>query len=808
MSNLFNDVRYAARSLLRNPGFTIVVVATLAIGIGANTAIFSVVNSVLLRPLPYAGSDRLVMLWGNYDRLKIERLPAKAAEYEDYAKHKNVFEELAAYSSSSFTVTGTGEPQRIRGTAVSSNLFSLLQASPIMGSTFTPNDRQSVILSYGYWQRQFGGDPAVLGRQVSLDEQDFTIVGVMPRTFEFPHSSFSWSEPADIWIPNIPTPEQLSERRGPYYLNVLGRLAPGVKLDQARAEMKLLGERFERELPGYRGPNGEDGGWRITVSLLHEEVVGKSSTALVVLSFAVGALLLIACANVANLLLMRLARRSRELTIRAALGATRWRIVRLLSIEAALLTSIGAALGLVLVKWGLSLFSAMGASVVPRAQEIDIDGRVLAFTVLISAIVCCGFALVPLSRVSTSDLSASLKSKAESARRHWSNVLVVSEVALALVLLIGSLLLVRSLWRLQHVDAGLVSAQLISAELDLSPRYGEAQQSMGFYADLLKRLESLPGVDHVSFGTVRPLSGRRSSDPFAVEGRKLDPTNLTAAGWQIVGPNYFRTMGTSLVRGRDLVADDFLLQSAPVAVINEKMATKYWPNEDPIGRRITLGLPRPGNPWVTIVGVSRNVPHSALEAPAEPEWYISRSAAGPRHAYVYLRSAIPVEILSKQIRQVVAGIDPYQPVSKVETLSDVIARTTAPRRFNAAVLTVFGVVALILSTLGIYSVVSYSVTLRTHELGIRLALGADRVTILKLVLRHGLLLSLIGVVIGIAAALGLTRLMVALLFDVSPMDPLTYVVIVIVGLVTALAASVVPAMRATRVDPLRTLRAE
>src|SRR5689334_7069492 len=399
-----SDFRYALRSLLKQPGFAAVVVITLALGIGASTAIFSVVNAVLLRPLPFANSDRLQVVWGNYRALNIERLPAKAAEYEDYARQHEVFDSVAAYANHSFNLTTGSEPERLRGTYVSANLFPMLEAQAAIGRVFTGDEQRVVVLSDSFWQRHFAGDRSVINQNVTLDNESYTVVGVMPGSFQFPHPSFPWGEPADVWLPLTYTPEQVTKRSGPYFLNVLARLAPGVTLDQARSHMNALAQRFERELSGYRGPNGEDGGWHITVTPLQEEIVGSSRRALLVLLFSVGVLLLIACANVANLLLMRSTRRQKELAIRAALGASRWKIVRQLLVEGLVLATLAAALGLVLVTWGIRLITVLGPGILPRTHEVSIDMSVFGFMVAAVALISVGFGLVGARPISQNDL--------------------------------------------------------------------------------------------------------------------------------------------------------------------------------------------------------------------------------------------------------------------------------------------------------------------------------------------------------------------------------------------------------------------
>ncbi|HYV82215.1 MAG TPA: ABC transporter permease [Pyrinomonadaceae bacterium] len=809
---MLTDLRYALRSLIKQPGFAAVVVVTLALGIGASTAIFSVVNAVLLRPLPFPHAERLQVVWGNYRTLNIERLPAKAAEYEDYAKQTEVFDAVAAYANHSFNVTTGAEPERIRGAYISANLFPMLEAQPATGRVFTSDEQRVVVLSDGFWQRRFAGDRGVINQTVALDNESYTVIGVMQAGFQFPHPSRASGEPVDIWVPLNYAPDQVTKRSGPYFLNVLARLKPGVTLEQSRAHMDALAQRFERELSGYRGPNGEDGGWRISVTPLQEEIVGSSRRALLVLLFSVGLLLLIACANVANLLMMRSAKRHKELAIRAALGASRWKIARQLLIEGLVLATIAAVLGLVFVNWGIDLLTALGPTIVPRAQEVSIDVRVFAFMALTVAAISIGFGLIAARPASKLDLNETLKNTRLAGgvqRRQWSNVLVVAEVSLAVLLLIGSGLLAKSLWRLQQANPGITPEALVSVEFDLSATtYSDADRASEFYRRLVTHVQSMPGVQSVSFGSNQPLSGNAGSDPFAIEGRKLDPSNLTSAGWQLVGANYLKTLGIQLVKGRDFTAEDMQPGAPPVAVINERMAARYWPNEDPLGRRITLGLPRPDNPWITIVGISKDVPHRAVDSKPEPDWYASRLVAAQRHRYVFVRSALPTSTLITAIRTTTAAIDPQQPLTSVKTMEQVIGTTTAPRRFNALLLGVFAAIALTLATLGIYSVISYSITLRTQEIGIRMALGANRPAILMMVLRKGIVLSGVGAAIGLVGAFALTRWMSSLLFGVSVTDPATYLIVLLVALGAAVSASLIPAWRASRVDPLNALRYE
>ncbi len=807
-----SDLRYALRTIQKQPGFAAVVVLTLALGIGASTAIFSVVNAVLLRPVPLRNSDRLQVIWGNFRALNIERLPAKAAEYLDYADQTQVFDSVAAYENRSFNFSSGGEAERIRGTIISGNLFPMLETQPAAGRLFTGDEAHAVVLSDAFWQRRFGADRNIINQSIVLDGENYTVIGVMPAGFQFPHASFSWAEPADVWMPLNSRDLEQAGRRGPYYLNILARLAPGVTLEQARTHMNALAQRFEREQPGYRGPKGEDGGWHITVTPLQEEIVGSSRRALLVLLFSVGLLLLIACANVANLLLMRSAKRHRELAIRAALGASRWQIARQLVVEGLLLSVLAAAFGLVFVNWGIELLTTLGPSIVPRAQEVSIDARVFGFMALAVTAISVGFGLVAAWPVSKLDLQEALRNTRQAGGpqgRHWSNVLVVAEVSLAVLLLVGSGLLVKSLLRLQQTNPGIVANQLTSVEIDLSAAtYTEPERASDFYRQLVAGVGSLPGVESATFSTRQPLSGSAGSDPFAIEGRQFDPSNLTSAGWQVVGPNYLKTLGISIIKGRDFTPQDSEPGAQPVAVVNERLVSQYFPNEDPIGHRITLGLPRPGNPWITIIGVAQNVPHRTLDSRAEPDWYTSRVVSTQRRRFLFVRSALPTPMLMAAIRKEIANIDLQQPVTSVKTMEEVISTTTAPRRFNALLLGVFAAIALLLATVGIYSVISYSITLRTQEIGIRMALGARRPAILLMVMRKGVWLTLIGTTIGLAGAFALTRWMSSMLFGVTASDPATYVFVLFVSLGAAVLACSIPARRATRVDPLVALRYE
>ncbi len=815
---MLNDIRYGIRNLRKHPGFSIIVVTVLALGIGANSAIFSVVNGVLLRPVPYRDSDQLVMIWGNFLKLNIERLPAKSAEYEDYRAQGQIFEQVAAFENLNFNLSGETRAERITGAAVTANLFTMLGARVEQGREFSSDENQTsdkvVILSHGFWQRRFSGKASAVGQTFRLDDQDYTVIGVMPGDFQFPHPRLSFAEPADLWIPLVYSGEQVAQRQGPYYLHVISRLKSDVTLSQARAEMTALGRRFESEHRGYRGPNGADGGWRITLSPLQEEAIGSSRRALLLLFGAVALLLLIACGNVANLLLVRAAIRQKELALRLALGANRWRITRQLLVESLILAVLGGSAGLLIALWGVDSLAALQAANLPRMKEINADWRVLVFTALLTILTALIFGLVPAWQASNFNLQRTLKENKGAAiggwRRHyWRNGLLIGEVALSLVVLIGAGLLVNSFLRLQHVQPAIATDRLLTAQINLSDsRYSERAQISRFFQELVRRVEVLPGVEAASLSTGIPLSGVARNDPFSVEGRPLDLGNPSFAGWQMVGADYFQTLGIPLVEGRDFSFQDMAEDAPAVAVINETMAHRYWPKENPVGRRITVGLPRANNPWATIIGIAKDLPHRAIDSSPAPDWYLSHPP-GPQHNQIlFIRTAVNPSQLAASIRDVVAEIDRDQPVTNIKTMSDVVADTVAPRKFNMLLFGLFAVIAMLLAALGIYGVMAYSVAERTQEIGIRMALGAQQSDVLRLIIRNGVMLTLIGVAIGLALALALTQLMTTLLFGITPNDATTFAAVSAFLILVALLACYVPARRATKVDPLVALRYE
>ncbi|MEK6407690.1 MAG: ABC transporter permease [Acidobacteriota bacterium] len=813
---VFQDLRYGARMLLKHKGFTAVAVLSLALGIGANTAIFSVVNAVLLRPLPYPQAGRMVLLWGNFLKINITQLHAKPAEYVDYRDQTQSFDQVAGFHTADLNLTGSGDPRRIAGARVTANLFTLLEAQPAQGRVITADENQPgrdnvAVISHGFWQQRLGGAANMIGQQLKLNDLNYTIIGVMPAEFQFPHASFGFAEPAEVWLPLALDPAQVAERSGLYAINVVARLKPQVDLPQAQAELSALAQKFEREYRGYRGPNNADGGWRITVVPLQEQITGASRRALWILFGAVGLVLLIACANVANLLLMRATARQKELGIRVALGARRGRIVRQLLVESMLLAGLGGALGLLLAWWGVRTLALLSPANLPRAAEVNVDGRALAFTLLLAVLTGLVFGFVPAWQASKPDLQHTLKEGGANrtrGRHSGRELLVIGEVALALPLLIGAGLLLNSFVRLQRVKPGVDADKILIAEINLpAMKYREPARAAAFFEELTRRVAALPGVEQASFGTLPILSGAAIIDAFSIEGRPLDLNNPNVSGWQRIAPGYFRTLGIPLVAGRDFSASD-TREAGPVAIINETLARHYFPDGNALGKRLTPGLPRPDNPFSTIIGIVKDIPHRTVESQAEPDYFLPFAREPRRDAYLFVRAAVTPAGLAAGVRGEVLAIDGAQPVTSFRMMNEVIASTTAPRRFNTLLFGGFALIALLLAALGIYSVNSYAVTQRTHEIGIRMALGAPAGSVLKLVMRRGLALVLAGLGIGLVGAFVLTRVMAKLLFEVSATDPVTFVSISLLLATIALLACWIPARRATQVDPLVALRHE
>ena len=818
MNPLFQDLHYGVRMLLKHPGVTAIAVLTLALGIGANTAIFSVVNAVLLNPLPYKEPDRLVSLWENVPTHG--RWRASPANFFDWKNQNTVFEDVAAFSASSMTLTGDGEPEQLNGTRVSSGYFAVLGIEPVLGRSFVPEEHergkgQVVILGHAFWQRRYGGDKGIINKNVTLDGAGYTVVGVMSRGIYpgWPTTSgrITFDEQQQhFWTPMSFTP-QWAAVRSSHVLGVLARLKPGISIEQAVTEMNTIGARLEQEHAANKGEG-------IIVSQFMNEVVGNVRPALFTLLGAVGLVLLIACANVAGLLLAQHAGRSKEIAIRAALGAGRARLVRQFFLEGVLLSCFGTAAGVALAALGTKVLLQFVPAGVPRLAQVSLDLRVLGFTMLISLVTCLIFGLIPAWHASKPDLQTALEQSGRTSgpgasRLRFRQVLVVFQVSIAVMLVIGAGLLIKSFWVLQRVDPGFQAEGVLSAGLTLpASKYSEPNQINNFHKQLLERISSVPGVRTASIAYDHPLQSNWL-DVFEIEGSVVAAESRSqSANFIPVGSDYFDTVGVRLAAGRKFAALDD--QDHPgVAIVNESFVKHYFPNENTLGQRIRPGPP--GRIWqgekltsFEIVGIVHDVKLAGLEAPSEPAYYIPASQAPLEDMTILVRTTTDPLSIVGAVRQAVWSIDPNQPISNVSTLEKVVDDSIAQRRLNMLLMGLFGSLAMLLSAVGIYGLLSNAVTQRTQELGIRMALGAQVSDVLKLVLRQGMMLALAGEAIGLVAAFVLTRLIRGLLFGVTPNDATTFIVVAGVLTTVALLACYLPARRATKVDPIEALRYE
>ncbi|HEX8139652.1 MAG TPA: ABC transporter permease [Pyrinomonadaceae bacterium] len=819
VEELRQDLRYGARMLLANPGFTAVAVLTLALGIGANSAVFSLVNAALLRPLPYSDPQSLVMVWANFRRLNMMRLGVSAPEFLDYRNQNGVFAEVAAFQPVTLNLTGTDEPERLSGARVSPSLFPLLGTAPLVGRTLAaeeerPGQAPAVVLSHRLWQRRFGSDPGVTGRSIKLDGESYTVIGVMPPGFQFPFGESFSAGRVDVWLPLVFSQAELTSRDH-YSFRMIARLKPGVTVSQARAEMSTIGSRLEQQYPRtYRGPHGEDGGWQVTVTTLQEEVVGNSRLLLLVLLCVVAFVLAVACANIASMLLARAITRHREVAIRTALGAGRARLVRQFLTESMLLALLGGAVGLFLAMWIVELLVALGPREIPRLDEAGLDAPVLLFTLVISIVTGLLFGLVPALQSEGASLSEALKEGSKGAtasygQRRLRGLLVVTEIALSLVLLVGAGLMLKSFQRLLNVDPGFDPENVLTMQVALTPaRYTEPKAMAAFYDQLLTRVKALPGIESASITTALPMSGPTFGAPFSIEGRPLDMTGKPPhAEIRDIAPGYFQVMRSPLVRGRDFGAEE-TDASVPVVIINETLAHNFFGGEDALGRRIKIGAPGSPRPWMLITGIVRDVKSSGLDAEVMPEMYRPYSQNPGEAMTIVARTKGEPSSSLAAVRREVLGVDRDQPVYNMSTMKQLLTESVAQRRLSMLMLGAFSLIALVLAGVGIYGVTAYMVAQRTHEIGIRLALGARRQDILKLVVGQGMVLSLTGVGLGVLAALALTRFLSSLLYGVSATDPLTFASIALLLSLVALAACYIPARRAMRVDPMEALRYE
>jgi putative ABC transport system permease protein len=813
MPTLLQDLRYAVRTLTREPGFTLVALVTLALGIGANAAIFSIVNAVLLRPLPYHEPERVVLLWSHWTNWT--KTWVSEPELADYQRAQSL-DHVAGFSSTSFNLTGGAgsEPLRVLAAQVQAPVFDALGAKPILGRVFTadedrPGRERVVLLTEGLWRSRFGADPSIVGRTIDLDAAAYTVVGVLPGSLRLPldYASRAFTQ---IWVPLALGPADPQER-GNHGLHALGRIASGVPLARAQAEIDTITRGFLERFPDYY-----DSTFGLTLVPAPVEVFGDIRPALLVLLLAVGAVLLIACANVANLLLARSEARQKEVAVRVALGAGRQRIVRQLLTESMLLATAGGSAGVALAYALVQGLIALDPLKIPRVQDIALDARVLLFTAAVSIVTGLMFGIVPALQSSRTDLHAVLKEGGRDSRAAggWlRRVLVAGEIAASVVLVAAAMLLARSFARLLDVDAGFNPAQVLTLRTSLpSATYTDAAAMVRAYGEVGRRLRESPGVRAAGAVTGLPLASTRGDWGVRIEGRPMDPRENLAADWQVVTPGYFEALGTPLRGGRTFTDAD-TLNSLGVIIVNETMATKFWPGLSPIGRRMTMG----GNDrWLTVVGVVANIHHRGLDLEPRPEMYRPHAQfrfggpdgdAVPTMTWVIRASGDPRAAIS-YARAAVAAVDSRLGISDVAAMDDVVADSTSDRRLNMLLFAMLGTLALALAAVGVYGVVAYSVSQRTHEIGVRMAIGARPGDVVRLVLGEGGRLAIAGVAAGSVVALAAARLIRGLLFEVSATDPLTFGAVAAALLAVALVASYIPARRATRVDPMVALRGE
>jgi putative ABC transport system permease protein len=806
--DLTQDIRYALRVLAKNPAFTFIAVIALALGIGANSAIFSVVDAVLLRPLPFNHPEQLVMVWENAAHLGFPKNTPSPANFLDWQKQTQSFTGMAATVERSFNLTGVGEPERLEGRRVSANLFELLGVPALLGRTFVLEDDRPgthvVVLSYSLWQRRFGSDPAVIGRAITLNGESYTVVGVMPQLMQLP----GYENVNDqLWV-SIAFPSEEAAQRGNHFLEVIARLKPGITMKQAQAEMETISARLAQQYPDYNTRIGA------VVVPLHEQVVGDIKPALLVLLGAVGFVLLIACANVANLLLARAAVRQKEIAVRLALGASQSRLIRQFLTESVLLAIFGAVIGLLLAFFGLHALRTFIPASISQVETINIDARVLIFTILVAVVTGIGFGLAPAIHGSHLNLNDTLKEGGRDSTGGGGNrargLLVIGEVAVSFVLLIGAGLLINSFFHLRKLDPGFRADHLLTMKVNLSEvKYPDLERRAAFFDEVMRRVRELPGVRSAAVAGNLPLTYNGDSMAISVEGVPDPPTDQRPdVIFRAIGAGYFDTMGIPIVRGRDFT-DQNNADSKDVVVISEKTATHFWPGQDPIGKRLKPGWSTSKSPWREVIGIVKDVRQNDLIAPPKMQMYFTyRQPKNIAANALVVRTTIEPMSLAESVRNAIWSVDKDQTVADIDTMDHIVAGAVARQRFSMVLLGVFASLALMLASVGIYGVMSYSVAQRTREIGIRMALGARRADVLQMTVRQGLKLVGAGMILGLVAAFLLTRVMTTLLYGISATDPMTFIGISVMLLAVAILASYVPALRATKVDPITALRAQ